>query len=79
MKNWKTTLFGLLSAVATSLIPVIQGKGFEIEYLITGAVLGILGYLSKDYDTTGVGKYAEKVADQEAEYPRTGFHRGIDD
>lgn len=60
MKNWKTTLTGLLGAIAVSLIPVIQGHGFEAEAIVTGVALGILGFIAKDYDTTGVGYSAEK-------------------
>jgi hypothetical protein len=60
MKNWKTTLLGLAGAVATALIPVIQGKGFEAESLAVAAALALLGFVSKDYDTTGAGYKAHK-------------------
>lgn len=60
MKNWKTTLAGMIGAVATALIPVVQGHGFELEYLAIAAVLAVLGCVSKDYDTTGAGYDAEK-------------------
>lgn len=60
MKNWKTTLTGLLGAIAVSLIPVIRDSGFELESIVIGATLGVLGFIAKDYDTTGVGYSAEK-------------------
>jgi hypothetical protein len=60
MKNWKTTLAGLLGAVATALVPVIQGKGFELESLAIAAALAALGFIAKDRDTTGVGDNARK-------------------
>ncbi len=63
MKNWKTTLTGLISAIAVSLIPVIQGHGFELESIAIGVALGVLGFIAKDYDTTGVGYSAEKLKD----------------
>lgn len=63
MKNWKTTITGIFGAVATALIPVIQGKGFETETLIIAATLAALGFISKDYDTTGAGRDAEKPKD----------------
>lgn len=63
MKNWKTTLTGILGAVATALIPVIQGKGFELEYILIAAVVATLGVVSKDYDTTGAGAGAQKIPD----------------
>jgi hypothetical protein len=60
MKNWKTTLSGILGSIAISLIPVVQGKGLDLQYIIIGSLMGILGYFAKDYDTTGVGRNAEK-------------------
>lgn len=60
MNNWKTTLTGLVGAIAVALIPVIQGEGFKPESLAIAAVLAALGFIAKDYDTTGVGKFAEK-------------------
>ena len=71
MTNWKTTLTGILGAVATALIPVIQGKGFELEYILIAAVVATLGVVSKDYDTTGAGAGAQKLPDNysDAIYP----------
>lgn len=63
MKNWKSTLAGLIGAIAVALIPVIQGKGFEMESLTTAATLAALGSIAKDYDTTGAGHYAKKPKD----------------
>ncbi len=60
MKNWKTTLLGLAGALATALIPVIQGKGFEPEPLATAGAIALLGFFAKDYDTTGTGYDAHK-------------------
>ena len=63
MKNWKTTLTGLIGAIAVALIPAIQGNGFDPETLVTAATLAALGFIAKDYDTTGIGVYAEKAKD----------------
>lgn len=51
----------MFGAVATALIPVIQGQGFELEYIAIAAILAVLGCVSKDYDTTGAGFDAEKI------------------
>lgn len=63
MKNWKTTLTGILGAVATALIPVLQERRFELEYILIAAVIATLGVVSKDYDTTGAGAGAQKISD----------------
>ncbi len=76
MKNWKTTLTGILGAVATALIPVIQGKGFELEYILIAAVVATLGVVSKDYDTTGAGDGAKKMPDS---YSDEIFHDHTED
>lgn len=63
MKNWKTTLIGILGAVATALIPVVQGHGLQLEYIIPAAAIAALSVVSKDYDTTGNGREASKPHD----------------
>jgi len=53
MNSLKTTIAGILSAVAVALIPVIQGHGFDWAYILPAACLAALGIISKDYNVTG--------------------------
>ncbi|HCA43668.1 MAG TPA: hypothetical protein DEP28_10505 [Bacteroidetes bacterium] len=54
MKNWKTTMTGLIGAISVALIPVISGQGFQTEAIITAAVLAILGVLARDFDNGNI-------------------------
>jgi hypothetical protein len=60
MKNWKTTLTGIIGAIAVALIPILQTGKFEPKDLVMPIVIAILGAVAKDYDTTGAGKEAKK-------------------
>ena len=56
MKNFKTTLAGALLATACAINLVLQ-QGAKIEdwkTWIMPAALALLGFLSKDFDKTGV-------------------------
>lgn len=47
--NWKTTMAGLLGAIATGVVSAIQQGGVPTkESLVTASVLATMGYLSKD-------------------------------
>lgn len=54
MKNWKTTMTGLIGAISVALIPVISGQGFQTEAIITATVLAILGVLARDFDNGNI-------------------------
>jgi len=60
MKNWKTTLTGIIGAIAVAIVPYLKSGNFEWKDLIIPAVIAALGFLTKDYDTTGAGKEAKK-------------------
>lgn len=60
MKNWKTTLTGIIGAIAVALIPILQNVKYEPKDLVIPVVIAVLGVLAKDYDTTGAGKDAKK-------------------
>jgi hypothetical protein len=57
MKNWKTTLIGLLGAIAIALEPIISGQGFNWKddggKIFTAIVVAALGFVAKDHDVTG--------------------------
>lgn len=48
MKNWKTTLVGALSAVASVVVPLIQSGSVNVVNLILAGSLALLGYFAKD-------------------------------
>jgi hypothetical protein len=53
MKNWKTTLVGVLGAIFYAIFPLFQGGPISgKDLIIAGAVAGI-GALSKDFNVTG--------------------------
>lgn len=53
MKNWKTTLAGMLGAGAVIALPWFQGGHISNRDIVLAFVLGAMGYLSKDHDVTG--------------------------
>jgi len=56
MKNWKTTLAGMLAAVANLLMPLVMGgqvSQISSRDLAVSAGLAALGYLAKDKNVTG--------------------------
>ena len=57
MKNWKTTIIGLIGAIVIALQPIISGDGFSWKAdgskVIMAIVVAALGFVAKDYDVTG--------------------------
>lgn len=53
MKNWKTTLFGILAACSSGAAmypdPIVQ----KIAGVLTAIFTGLLGLSAKDHDVTG--------------------------
>ena len=66
MKNWKTTLIGLIAG-ATQVTSVLTGAnihaghfgGTDIFGLISGVGVAILGAYAKDHDVTGGSRPVE--------------------
>lgn len=60
MKNWKTTIVGILGAIFTACLPLIQTGAFDIHKdwpsLIQAAGIALLGYLAKDFNVSGTGE-----------------------
>lgn len=56
MKNWKTTLIGICTAVFTVIWPMIQSGNVTIKEIGIAAGLALLGYFSKDAGVTGTSK-----------------------
>ncbi len=49
MKDWKTTLTGIVGGIAVAILPLLQQGHFTLESLLTGAAIGLLGVLAKDF------------------------------
>ena len=61
MKNWKTTLAGILIACGTGLQSLEDPPYMKhIGSLLIGIGGTLIGFLAKDYDTTGIGPDARK-------------------
>lgn len=53
MKNWKTTLIGVLLGVGTFLEPIINTGHIDVAKTILGALMVALGIVAKDFNVTG--------------------------
>ncbi len=54
MKNWKTTLLGLLGGGTISIDGIIhQGLTNGWHQAIVGLVIALIGFVAKDWDVTG--------------------------
>jgi uncharacterized membrane protein len=60
MKNWKTTFTGIIGAIIIAILPYLERGSFKPRDLLPPVVIAVLGFLTKDYDTTGAGKDAKK-------------------
>ncbi|NTV50920.1 MAG: hypothetical protein HGA20_14930 [Geobacteraceae bacterium] len=60
--NWKTSLAGLLGGIVTYSVTMIQsGNPWDWKAWAMGLVPVVIGFLSKDQTTTGIGYTATKV------------------
>jgi len=53
MKNWKTTLGGLVAAIGPIVAPVLPPQWSWIGAALTALGTGFLGYSAKDSNVTG--------------------------
>lgn len=61
MKNWKTTIGGILVAFGTGLQQIEDPAWIRhIGTILIGIGSALIGFFAKDYDTTGVGTGARK-------------------
>jgi uncharacterized membrane protein len=51
--NWRTTVAGLVGAVAIAVEPVLVAGVWDKERLIMAAAVGLVGYLAKDAGVSG--------------------------
>ena len=54
MKNWKTTLAGIAAALVIALQPLVTLGEFKWYNVLLGVAVGLLGFVSKDFDKTGL-------------------------
>ncbi|WP_282755013.1 hypothetical protein [Desulfuromonas thiophila] len=48
--NWKTTVIGVLGAIAAAMLPVLESGQTDSKSLGMAAVIGLVGVLAKDGD-----------------------------
>jgi hypothetical protein len=53
MRSWKTTITGIIGAVATALYPLLTTGKLDPQALITAAIIAVVGVLAKDYNVSG--------------------------
>jgi hypothetical protein len=56
MKSWKTTVIGLVGAIATTLVPLYQNGTVDLQTLISSIAIAVLGFFAKDWNATGSGE-----------------------
>jgi len=62
MKNWKTTLAGIVGGIVTYTVSIVQsGNPWDWKAWALGLAPIVLGILAKDSDTTGIGAEATKT------------------
>lgn len=55
MKNYRTTLVGLIGAIASVAYPLLSSGTISVSEIIRAVVIAALGFLAKDFSTTGTG------------------------
>lgn len=53
MKNWKTTIAGVIGAVVTTAVTLYQTGTLDIKTIVTACALAAIGILAKDLNVTG--------------------------
>ena len=61
MKSWKTTILGLIGAVAVMVYPIVADGEFKWESVGIAAFVAAMGYFAKDKDVTGGTKAQQAV------------------
>jgi hypothetical protein len=54
MKNWKTSLLGIIIAVCTALQPLVLNEGLKWYNFVLAAAIAAFGFIAKDFDKTGI-------------------------
>jgi hypothetical protein len=62
MKNWKTTLLGILAGLTGGTVAGWTTPDGDINWVAVAfsIITALFGYFSKDHDTTGIGASATK-------------------
>lgn len=55
MKNYKTTLVGVVGAIASVAYPLLTKGNVEVAEIIRAVVIAAVGFLAKDFNVTGAG------------------------
>lgn len=51
--SWKTTVVGILLAIAYAIQPIIATGQIDWKQIVIAALIALLGYVAKDSDVTG--------------------------
>ena len=54
MKNWKTTVVGIIVAVCVAIQPLIENEGVKWYTVVLAAAIAAFGFVAKDFDKTGL-------------------------
>ena len=54
MKNWKTTVVGVIIAIVIAVSPILETGTIVWKDIILAAIIAAFGYFAKDHDVTGV-------------------------
>ena len=54
--NWRTTMAGLVGAIAIAVEPVLVAGVWDKDRLIMAAAVGLVGWLAKDAGVSGTEK-----------------------
>lgn len=52
MKNWQTTLMGIITATIVAITPILETGNINWKQLGYAALIAIFGYLVKDHNAT---------------------------
>ena len=53
MRNWLTTLVGLIAAVANALVPLVQQGDVSAQTLVQSAGIAALSFFAKAFNVSG--------------------------
>lgn len=60
MRNWKTSLAGAAGAAFTVIVAQLSTGTVTLKDVAIAAAIAFIGFLAKDFDTTGIGGTATK-------------------
>ena len=56
MQSWKTTITGVIGAIALVVGNLLQAGTVDPRTIIIAVIVAVMGVLAKDFNVTGTGK-----------------------